>query len=469
MIQNPMNMEELLARARENDQDALAGIYGWSKDAVYKVIKVLIKDEDTVYDILQDTYVKAFTRLDQLQDADKLLPWLKMIASNTAKDWLKKSKPVFFEDISGGTEDSESLSFEEQIEEKRTDVNPELSMDEKETSRLVMEILDQLPEDQRMVIGMFYYEEMSVKDIAVTLGVSENTVKSRLSYGRKKIKEQVLDLEKRGTKLYNVAPFIFFLYLLRQLEGSGAVEAKAEALDGILSSLHGQAVVNSAVQSVTGETAKSATAVNSAAKTAAGIAGKSAMKAAAGTAAKEVARHVSMKAAVLLIAGTLGVGSVTGSLVKGVVKNAAQLRSISENIQPEAEGAQPEAEGTQSGAEGMQPETEDTQTELEATQSVPLSLVQGTWYTFGGLPYNLRVVISGTKVTGYVRDSEEPWYEREITDITKTDYGYYFHIGDYGYRMLLPDQQTLTLMGNGDPYSTEGYSGTDSLVRTKDY
>lgn len=469
MIQNPMNMEELLARARENDQDALAGIYGWSKDAVYKVIKVLIKDEDTVYDILQDTYVKAFTRLDQLQDADKLLPWLKMIARNTAKDWLKKSKPVFFEDISGGTEDSESLSFEEQIEEKRTDVNPELSMDEKETSRLVMEILDQLPEDQRMVIGMFYYEEMSVKDIAVTLGVSENTVKSRLSYGRKKIKEQVLDLEKRGTKLYNVAPFIFFLYLLRQLEGSGAVEAKAEALDGILSSLHGQAVVNSAVQSVTGETAKSATAVNSAAKTAAGIAGKSAMKAAAGTAAKEVARHVSMKAAVLLIAGTLGVGSVTGSLVKGVVKNAAQLRSISENIQPEAEGAQPEAEGTQSGAEGMQPETEDTQTELEATQSVPLSLVQGTWYTFGGLPYNLRVVISGTKVTGYVRDSEEPWYEREITDITKTDYGYYFHIGDYGYRMLLPDQQTLTLMGNGDPYSTEGYSGTDSLVRTKDY
>lgn len=77
------------------------------------------------------------------------------------------------------------MSFEESIEDVRSDMNPEMSMDEKEVRRLVMEILDQLPEDQRIVIGMFYYEEMPVKDIAAALEVSENTVKSRLSYGRK--------------------------------------------------------------------------------------------------------------------------------------------------------------------------------------------------------------------------------------------------------------------------------------------
>ena len=192
---------------------------------MYKAIRVLIKDEDTVYDILQDTYVKAFTRLDQLQDAEKLIPWLKMIANNRAKDWLKKSKPVFFTDISG-TEEEDNVSFEESIEDVRSDMNPEMSMDEKEVRRLVMEILDQLPEDQRIVIGMFYYEEMPVKDIAAALEVSENTVKSRLSYGRKKIKEQVLDLEKHGTKLYNVAPFVFFLYLLRRnnLHGENPIQ-----------------------------------------------------------------------------------------------------------------------------------------------------------------------------------------------------------------------------------------------------
>lgn len=173
------------SESEENDQEALAEIYKISSPAVYKTIWVLIKDEDTVYDILQDTYVKAFTRLDQLQNPDKLIPWLKMIANNLAKDWLKKSKPVFFTDIYGG-EELEDIPFEESIEDVRSELNPEMAMDQQEAKRLVMEILDHLPEDQRVVIGMFYYEEMSVKDIAQTLGVSENTVKSRLSYGRKK-------------------------------------------------------------------------------------------------------------------------------------------------------------------------------------------------------------------------------------------------------------------------------------------
>ena len=218
---NPLqkNLNVLVQRAKQNDQSALTEIYRYSSPAVYRTIKVLIKDDDTANDILQDTYIKAFARLDQLQHPDKLVPWLKMIANNTAKDWLKKSKPMLFSDISSG-ETSGELPFEERIEYQNVQLNPEVEVDAKEVRRLVMEILDQLPEDQRMVIGMFYYEELSVKDIAVILGVSENTVKSRLVYGRKKIKEQVLDLEKRGTKLYTVAPFVFFLYLLRRMQSA---------------------------------------------------------------------------------------------------------------------------------------------------------------------------------------------------------------------------------------------------------
>jgi RNA polymerase sigma factor (sigma-70 family) len=229
------NMSYLVQKARENDQEALAEIYKISSPAVYKTIRVLIKDEDTVYDILQDTYVKAFTRLNQLQNPDKLIPWLKMIANNLAKDWLKKSKPVFFTDIYGG-EELEDIPFEESIEDVRSELNPEMAMDQQEAKRLVMEILDHLPEDQRVVIGMFYYEEMSVKDIAQTLGVSENTVKSRLSYGRKKIKEQVMDLEKRGTKLYSVAPFVFFLYLLGKADKVSAEPMVQKALPDIMQS-----------------------------------------------------------------------------------------------------------------------------------------------------------------------------------------------------------------------------------------
>lgn len=233
---NPVNKQplSLLERARKQEQDALAEIYEQSSLAVYKVIKILIKDEDTVYDILQDTYVKAFTRLDQLQDESKLIPWLKVIANNTARDWLKKRKPVLFTDMSADDE-SDDFSFAESIEDTRTTLNPEIAMDKKEARRLLLEILDQLPEDQRLVIGMFYYEEMSVRDISTVLGISENTVKSRLVYGRKKIKELVLDLEKKGTKLYTTAPIVFFVSLLYSFNRSTSVEA-AE-LDALHSTL----------------------------------------------------------------------------------------------------------------------------------------------------------------------------------------------------------------------------------------
>ena len=316
--------KDLLKRARNKDQQALAEIYSQSCSAVYRVIRVLVKDEDTVNDLVQDTYVKAFSRLDQLQDEAKLVPWLKMIANNTAKDWLKKCKPVYFNELAGESDDTDDLSFEENIEDENIDLNPEMAMDRQEVSRLVMEILDQLPEDQRMVIGMFYYEEMSVKDIAEVLGVSDNTVKSRLNYGRKKIKELVLDLEKKGTRLYNVAPFAFFIYLLRCMEKSSAEVPEMGMLDRILGKESGKGAPKSG-KKVENGTAKAWKAENSAAK-ARMTAGKAASTAgkvgkAAGTVAGTAAKRAGMKVAAWILAGTIG----TGGVAYGVVKNADKI------------------------------------------------------------------------------------------------------------------------------------------------
>lgn len=365
------NMSYLVQKARENDQEALAEIYKISSPAVYKTIWVLIKDEDTVYDILQDTYVKAFTRLDQLQNPDKLIPWLKMIANNLAKDWLKKSKPVFFTDIYGG-EELEDIPFEESIEDVRSELNPEMAMDQQEAKRLVMEILDHLPEDQRVVIGMFYYEEMSVKDIAQTLGVSENTVKSRLSYGRRKIKEQVLDLEKRGTKLYSVAPFVFFLYLLGKADKVSAEPMAQKALPDVMQSYF---------REISGHTASQAGAAGSSwgnssrnpgtgslnpgqagstgtpsgpglsgpghagsnagewASNAAHTAASTSSNA-AGTITGTAAKHAGLKIAAVILAGSLGAGGIT----YGVVRNIDKLPFVHQQEPQEKETAETQKE-----------------------------------------------------------------------------------------------------------------------------
>lgn len=203
----------LVCKAKQNDSDAMAELYNQTYSQVFYVVKSMIKDEDTVYDIIQDTYLKAFAHLDSFSGEYKFLPWVKQIAANTARDHLKKKRPTLFTDLGNP---SDAFGFEDMIEDDQTMHMPEVVIDRQETARLLREIIDELPEDQRAAIGMYYYEELSVKQISETFGVSESAIKSRLMYGRKKIESKVRELEKKGTKLYSIAPFAFFLLLLNK-------------------------------------------------------------------------------------------------------------------------------------------------------------------------------------------------------------------------------------------------------------
>ncbi len=477
---NPVFQDKgsLLERAKRQDQDALAEIYSQSSAAVYRVIKVLVKEEDTVYDLLQDTYVKAFTRLDLLQDADKLVPWLKMIANNTAKDWLKKCKPVYFNELAGESDDTDDISFEENIEDENIDLNPEMAMDRQEVSRLVMEILDQLPEDQRMVIGMFYYEEISVRDIAATLGVSENTVKSRLNYGRKKIKELVLNLEKKGTKLYSVAPLTFFVYLLRTMDKTPAEVPDVSAMHRILAASRknmengigaqqmssgnadaagnagtgygrtsgasgnsGRVPAGNHIGNTTGKAAggTSGKAVgNTAGKVTGGTAGKAAGKAVgsaagkmAGQAAGAAAKHIGIKIAAIVLAGTIGAGGIT----YGVVKNADKLPFIQKQEQ-ETAGVEPEEKAERQSGEPLEAESiakepevtgEPDVTETPETTEVPETTAE-------------------PEVTEPPRESDTVAAEAQPDNVIKP-----LAEGDYGDNIhwFLDEEYTLIVAGKG--------------------
>ena len=218
--------QQMLTLAAKGNQYAIEDLYRLTYNSVYKTAKVLIQDEDTVLDIVQDSYVKAFQSLDQLDSPENFRAWIKKITTNKANDYLKKKKPILFSEMA--SEDGDEIDFLDE----RMDHYPELVIDRKETARLMKQILDTLSEDQRLVIGMFYYEQMSVKEIAESLGCSENTVKSRLNYGRKKVEVQVKELEKRGTKLYSLAPLPFLLSLFA-MEASATEIPSAAVLEGI--------------------------------------------------------------------------------------------------------------------------------------------------------------------------------------------------------------------------------------------
>ncbi|MBQ6734026.1 MAG: sigma-70 family RNA polymerase sigma factor [Lachnospiraceae bacterium] len=215
----------LIDGAMRGDTQAETKLYNATYNHVYALIKSMIKDEDTVLDLLQDSYVKAFRSLHQLQEANKFRPWLKTIAKNRTMDYFRERKQVLFSDMTPLDDEDASAEFED----TNPDAMPDVVMDRQETARLLAEILDSLPDDQRGVISMFYYGQMSVKEIASALGLNEKTVSSRLIYGRNKIKTQVLELEKRGTKLYGLAPLPFLLFLLRKNEAHAMADVAASA------------------------------------------------------------------------------------------------------------------------------------------------------------------------------------------------------------------------------------------------
>lgn len=221
-----------IALAKLGDQDAMASLYEKTYSQVFYTIKSMIKDEDAVFDILQDTYIKAFTHLDTFAGDSKFPSWVRQIAANTARDYLKRKRPALFTELA--PEDDADAPVEERFVDSSSENRPDMVLDQAETARLIREIIDTLPEDQRAVIGMYYYQEIPVKDIAATLGTSESAVKSRLLYGRRKIEAKIRDLEKRGTKLYGLSPLPFLLWLLRGQEARAVHLPSQQILQHVL-------------------------------------------------------------------------------------------------------------------------------------------------------------------------------------------------------------------------------------------
>ena len=302
------SMKELVEMAVEGDQQAIAILYERTNRKAYYLALQLVKDQDQAQDILQDAYLKVFTNLGMLQQPENFQGWLDTIVINKSKDYLKKKKPVLFSQMAAKDEEESEPDFEDESGY----FSPEKRVDYGETKRLIQEMIDRLPEAQRMAVVLYYLENLPVARIARIMECSEGTVKSRPNYGRKSIKEQVLALEKKGTKLYCM-PFVPFLYwMFRQ-----------QVLSAVVPGAVGAAVVQTAGASAVGAgMAKAAGAGNVVGGTGGASAGTaSAGAASAGTASAGAASAGTAAAGAAGKAGLTILGKAIGA--KGVAIVAA--------------------------------------------------------------------------------------------------------------------------------------------------
>lgn len=232
-----MITEQLIKQAQQGNSDAFTKIYNETIKTAYYVAKRILLDEQAIEDVLQEAYIAVYEHLDDFK-AGNFQGWVDTIVANRSKNYLRKKNPILFSQME--TDDNPIVEFEEE----KIEFRPEENVDYKETKRLVMNIVDGLSDDQRLTTILFYFEQKNIKEIAEICECSENTVKSRLNYARKKIKEEVLELEKKGTKLY-CAPILPFLYwLFRE-------EFKASTVSTVASGN-----IASAVQKAVSESAK---------------------------------------------------------------------------------------------------------------------------------------------------------------------------------------------------------------------
>lgn len=199
-----MKLYTLVERARTGDQAAMGELYQETSQRVYGLALRLTGDPDQAMDVVQESYLSALQHLKDLQNPDAFMSWIFQIAANRCRKLHRQSRRFVSLDREEGDDRADYFDSIPDPDEK---ILPEAVADSGEIRRLVMELVDSLPEAQRECVILYYFSECSVEQIAQIQGCTEGTVKSRLNYGRKKLKEGVLALEERdGIRLHSLAP-----------------------------------------------------------------------------------------------------------------------------------------------------------------------------------------------------------------------------------------------------------------------
>ncbi len=167
---------ELVSLYIRGNESAFATLVNRYKSKVYTTIYLVVKDQYIAEDLLQDTFIKAveFLRDGRYNEEGKFLPWILRIGHNLAIDYFRREKrypTVVFED---GSNVFNSLEFsEDSIESMRI---------KNESHEHLRELIKKLPDQQREVLIMRHYDDMSFQEIAEATGVSINTALGRMRY-----------------------------------------------------------------------------------------------------------------------------------------------------------------------------------------------------------------------------------------------------------------------------------------------
>lgn len=182
--------QELVKRYLSGDSLSLERLISRHKNKVYAYILMVVKDRDLADDIFQDTFVKVIHTLRNgtYKEEGKFIQWVMRIAHNLTIDHFRKSKrlPV----VDTGKDDFDILETL-----RLTDPSVEEEMISTQIHNDLRQLIELLPDEQKEVLKMRHYNEMSFKDIAEQTDVSINTALGRMRYALINLRKIIQDKE----------------------------------------------------------------------------------------------------------------------------------------------------------------------------------------------------------------------------------------------------------------------------------
>lgn len=176
---------------RGNDE-AFADIVTQFQNGVYHVCYRMLRNAEESEDVAQETFIRAYTKLDTFDQKRKFSTWIYRIATNLCIDYLRKKKPDYSLDAT--VPGTEGLDMYSQL--ASSDDSPDDEVVTLETNDTVLDAIDQLSETYRSVIILRYLKELPLKEISEILDIPLGTVKTRVHRGREQLRKQLNDLNK---------------------------------------------------------------------------------------------------------------------------------------------------------------------------------------------------------------------------------------------------------------------------------
>jgi RNA polymerase sigma-70 factor, ECF subfamily len=176
--------KELISRLQAGDLDALGDLYDKYRHQIYRTALAITHDPSAAEDILQECFLRVHHYAHRIDGNLPIAPWLYRVTVNLTYTWAKHKT-------------SKNLSLEVFIEQLVSPSGhaPDMTVERVELSEKVQQAIGSLPFGQKVVIVLYYMNEMSLKEIAEILDCPIGTVKSRLFHARENLKEQITETE----------------------------------------------------------------------------------------------------------------------------------------------------------------------------------------------------------------------------------------------------------------------------------